>query len=116
MWGKATIRQTMPTDHGMSVWGKTTFSDNSVSRLYETLFRGLIVWVRKTFLQDYSALASFYMGMQTASSLHHARFDENVEEQMARKQHFTTEGVPHELKMDSDSDMEQEDDDFLPAG
>ena len=31
---------------------------------------------------------------------------------MARKQYFTTEGVPHELKMDSDSDMEPEEDDF----
>ena len=35
---------------------------------------------------------------------------------MARKQYFTTEGVPHELKMDSDSDMEPDDDGCLPAG
>ena len=35
---------------------------------------------------------------------------------MARKRYFTTEEVLRELAMDSGSDMEPEDDDFLPDG
>ena len=41
---------------------------------------------------------------------------ELLDEKMARKQYITTEEVLWELAMDSDRDMEPDDDDILPNG